>query len=154
MAEGTKNSIEEMKRKCEWQTIFSLGGKKLKMNEMSIGRTKQFALKISEAVDEFKELTGASDINNINLVTVLKDYGDVFFKIFTDLFNYVFGYKNDGYENYSIEWVSDNISIRHIMMIVKEIAEQNQMGWLIPFFREKMVEIMSQETAEEEPEKK
>ena len=124
------------------------------MNEMSIGRTKQFALKISEAVDEFKELTGTSDRNVITLVAVLKDYGDVFFRIFTDLFNYVFGYKNDGYEDSSIEWVSNNISIRHIIMIVKEIAEQNQMGWLIPFFREKMVEIMNQETAAEVPEKK
>ena len=121
---------------------------------MSIGRTKQFALKISEAVDEFKELTGTTDRNVITLVAVLKDYGDVFFRIFTDLFNYVFGYKNDGYEDYSIEWVSDNISIRHIIMIVKEIAEQNQMGWLIPFFQEEMVKIMNQETAKKEPEKK
>ncbi|MBE3088029.1 MAG: hypothetical protein IMZ71_02785 [Chloroflexi bacterium] len=58
------------------------------------------------------------------------------FKEITATLNFLFEYRNEGYEPLTQEWVEENISIRQIVLILEQVADQNQMGWLMPFFRE------------------
>jgi len=118
------------------QTLISIGEKQLQLNEMSIGRARDFAIEIVKIVDEISAQTG-KDITEMKIDVMLTEYGDIVFKQLTKILDWTFCYKNPEYTKLSVKWVKDNISIRIITEIVNEIARQNKMDWLIPFFLDK-----------------
>ena len=125
-----------MKKLSEAQTIISIEDKQLILNEMSIGRVRNFGIKIVQVVDKISKLSG-KDITEMEMSDMLQNYGDIIFEEITGIFNWVFCYKNSDYVELTKEWIEDNISIRALSEIVKEIASQNQLSWLIPFFQER-----------------
>lgn len=126
-----------MKKLSESQTIIYLADREFILNEMAIGKAKNFAIEIVKSVDQLSLETG-KDITEMEVGTMLTLYGDIVFKEIARLFNWVFSYKNTEYKNVTPIWLSNNVTIRMLMGIVKEIARQNQMTWLIPFFQEKI----------------
>lgn len=104
---------------------------------MSIGKAKNFAIEIVTAVDRLSAKTG-KDITQMEVSEMLTVYSDIVFEEITKLLNWIFSYKNDGYKNIEKEWAENNLTIRMLIEIVKEIARQNQLSWLIPFFQEKI----------------
>jgi len=69
---------------------------------------------------------------------VIGEYSDKIFAEITTLFNWVFEYKNEGYKKITKAWLSDNASIRILTEIMKQIAVQNKLDWLGPFFKGKI----------------
>jgi hypothetical protein len=136
MEEGLKNSTELMRILSETQTLISIGDKKFVLNEMSIGRARNFGIKFIKIIDAVQEKTGV-DVSKMEMTDLLKDYGDMIFVHLTDILNWLFSYKNSEYVKISKAWVENNVSIRMTVEIVKEIARQNNLSWLIPFFQEK-----------------
>lgn len=125
-----------MKKLSEAQTIISIGDKKLILNEMSIGRVRNFGIQLVKVVDKISKLSG-KDITEMEMSDMLQDYGDIIFEEITNILNWVFCYKNPDYVELTKEWVDENASIRILTEIIKEIARQNQLSWLIPFFQER-----------------
>ncbi len=147
MDKDTNQNSETVQKLSESVTLITLGKKSLHLNEMSIGRGKKFALKLVEAAKELREEIGLKeedDLAKVEFASILKDYSGPAFQKITDLLNFVFEYREDGFELLTIEWVEENITIRHLKIIVREIAEQNQMGWLLPFFQSKIMGALSQ----------
>jgi len=143
MAEkDSKNTIEPMKRLNVSVTRFSFGTKTFLMQEMAIGRAQKFLIKLGDSFESVKEHIG-KDITQLDFRDLMTAGGDVLFEKLTDLFNFLMEYKNDDYETVDTEWVKDNLTISNLQMISKELAEQNRMGWLIPFFKEKMQEAIA-----------
>lgn len=103
---------------------------------MSIGRARKFGIEFIKIVDSVQKETG-KEIAAMEVEDVLNEYGDIAFKHLTHILNWLFSYKNPEYKELSVEWVEDNISIRIVKEIVIEIARQNQLDWLIPFFQER-----------------
>jgi len=101
---------------------------------MSIGRARNFGIEIVKAVDEIAKLS-KKDITEMEITDMLQNYGDVIFVKITNILNWLFSYKNSEYTNLTQKWVEENISIRILTEIVKEIADQNKLTWLIPFFQ-------------------
>ena len=120
----------------EARTLISIGEKQLLLNEMSIGRARDFGIEVVKLVDELSALSG-KDVTEMEMAVMLREYGDVIFKLLTKILNWVFCYKNSDYIKLSIKWVTDNMTIRIITEIVTEIARQNKMDWLIPFFQDR-----------------
>jgi len=123
-----------MKKLSDAQTIISIGDKQFILNEMSIGRARNFGIEIIKAVDVISKLSG-KDITEMEMTDMLMEYGDIIFDKITYILNWLFCYKNSDYVDLTKEWVEDNISIRILSEIVKEIADQNKLTWLIPFFQ-------------------
>jgi hypothetical protein len=143
MEEGMKTDTELMLKLSDAQTRISVGSKQFILNEMSIGRARDFGIEIIGAVDRLSTLTG-KDVSEMNVAQLLNEYGDKVFEIITDVLNWVFCYKNSGYKKITSAWVSENISVRIIKEIVKEIARQNGMDWLLPFFADKFTKTLRQ----------
>jgi len=112
------------------------------MQEMAIGRAQKFLISLGNAFESVKEHIG-KDITQLDFRDLMTAGGDVLFEKLTELFNFLMEYKNDDYEAVDTEWVKDNLTISNLQMIGKELAEQNRMGWLIPFFKEKMQEAIA-----------
>jgi len=125
-----------MRKLSDAQTIISIEDKQLFLNEMSIGRVRNFGIMIIKVVDKISKLSG-KDITDMEMDVMLKDYGDIIFKEITGVMNWIFCYKNSDYIELTNEWVDENVSIRILTEIVKEVASQNQLSWLIPFFQER-----------------
>jgi len=66
---------------------------------------------------------------------MLMNYGDIIFAKITEILNWIFSYKNPDYIEITTEWVEDSVPLRILSELVKEIARQNQLSWLIPFFQ-------------------
>ena len=106
---------------------------------MSIGRVRKFGVKVAKIIDSVQKSTGGDpekDIKSMELEAMFLQYGDIAFQHVTDIFNWIFSYKNSEYENMTVDWIDENISIRILIEIVTEIARQNQLSGLIPFFQE------------------
>ena len=73
---------------------------------------------------------------------MVMQYSEQTFTIVKRLFDFVFEYKNDDYEPPELEWLEDALSIRLMIDIVKALAEQNQMAWLLPFFTSRLKNLM------------
>jgi len=101
---------------------------------MSIGRVRQFGIKVIRSVDEVSKLS-EKDITEMEMEDMLVNYGDIIFKKITEVLNWLFSYKNPDYVAVAQEWVEENTSLRILSELVKEIARQNQLSWLIPFFQ-------------------
>jgi len=125
-----------MKKLSEAQTLISIENKQLILNEMSIGRARNFGIEIVKAADEISKLS-KKDITEMEMTDMLQNYGDIIFAKVTNILNWLFCYKNSTYSDLTQEWVEDNISIRILTEIVKEVADQNKLAWLIPFFQER-----------------
>ncbi len=136
MDEDLKKDSELMKKLSESQTLISVSNKEFTLNEMSIGRARKFGIEFIKIVDSVQKETG-KEIAAMEVEDVLNEYGDIAFKHLTYLLNWLFSYKNPEYKEVSAEWVEEEISIRIIKEIVIEIARQNQLDWLIPFFQER-----------------
>jgi len=104
---------------------------------MSIKRVKDFAVKCVTAMDQFSKETGV-DISQMEVQMIIGEYSDKIFAEITTLFNWVFEYKNEGYKKITKAWLSDNASIRILTEIMKQIAVQNKLDWLGPFFKGKI----------------
>ncbi|MFA4971748.1 MAG: hypothetical protein WC683_03995 [bacterium] len=84
---------------------------------------------------------------------LLTKYGGLAFEELTKLLNYIFEYRNAEYEPLTREWVEENISLRQMGVIIEELADLNQLGWVVPFFRKSLASSLStlsqmEETAE------
>lgn len=106
---------------------------------MSIKRVADFATKVFTAVDMFEKNTGR-DVNTANVQELILKFGDLAFKEITDLWNWIFSYKNPDYAKATKAWICDNVSIRILTEVVKQIAIQNKLDWLGPFIRGKIME--------------
>lgn len=111
------------------------------MNEMPIRRAQKFLLLLARKVDIVQAETGR-DLKDVNVVDLIGEFGDLIFEHLTDVFNFVFEFDNEKYEPVNAEWLGDNVSIRLLIVILEEIAAQNQMGWLVPFFQTKLLQIV------------
>jgi len=107
------------------------------LNEMSIKRVKDFGVKFVTAMDQFSKKTG-EDISQLEVQMIIGEYSDMIFAEITTLFNWVFEYKNEDYKKVTKAWMSDNVSIRILTEIMKQIAVQNKLDWLGPFFKGKI----------------
>ena len=128
----------------ESQTLICIADREFILNEMAIGRAKQFAIQIVKSADAISIETG-KDITEMDVSNLLTVYGDLTFGEITKLFNWIFAYKNEGYKKVTKAWLENNITIRMLIEITKEIARQNQLSWLIPFFQGKVREALKTE---------
>jgi len=102
---------------------------------MSIGRAREFGVKAIRIVDEFQKKRGKK-ISKMEIEDVLNEYGDLAFDRLTEMFNWLFSYKNPEYKPTERKFFEDNLSVREIIEITKEVARQNQLEWLTNFFQE------------------
>ena len=144
MEKDLKIDTELIKKLSESQTLICIADKEFILNEMSIGRAKQFAIQIVKSADSISKKAG-KDITELQVQDVLTEYGDWAFSEITKLFNWIFSYRNSEYTKITKIWVENNISIRMLVEITKEIARQNQLSWLIPFFQGKLREALKTE---------
>jgi len=108
---------------------------------MSIGRAKELAAKAVITMDRISAKTGI-DVSQMEVTDLIGEYSDILFTEITTLFNWVFVYKNSEYKKVTQKWVADNISIRILTEIVKEIAVQNKLDWLGPFIKGKVLDAV------------
>ena len=78
----------------------------------------------------------------MDLKALISEGGEVLFQEATVILNFLFEYRNDDYEALTVEWVEDNMSLRILKEILLEVAKQNQMSWLPPFFQSKFAEVL------------
>jgi len=77
----------------------------------------------------------------VELNDIINKYGDIFFQEVTNLFNFVFAYKNEGeFDPIDVDWVKENISIRLLKEISLGLADMNNIKDvliknLFPFFQ-------------------
>jgi len=102
---------------------------------MSIGRAREFGVKVIRIVDEFQKKRGKK-LTKMEIEDVLNEYGDLAFERLAEILNWLFSYKDPDYESTEKEFFEDNLSIREITEITKEVARQNQLDWLTNFFQE------------------
>ena len=124
-----------MKKLSNAQTLISIGNKEFLLREMSIGRAREFGVKVVRIVDEFKKKRGKK-ITKMEVEDVLNQYGDLAFDRLTEMFNWIFSYKDPDYKPTERKFFEDNLSIREITEITQEVARQNQLEWLTNFFQE------------------
>jgi len=79
-------------------------------------------------------------LKQLQVSEVIDQYGDVAFEEIAKLFNFAFEYRNEEYEPVDADWISDNLSIREMGMILQEVLKMNKLEWLLPFFRDKFLE--------------
>ena len=135
---------EAVAKLSESVSTISVGNRTFPVQEMAIGRAKKFSLKLVEAIEAVKNGTDAADISEIEVTDLLGKYSEVIFREITKLVNFVFEYRNDDYEPLDPEWVEENFSVRELAVLVELVAEQNGMGWLLPFFKSRMMEVVGQ----------
>ena len=140
MAKVSENGV--WRKLSESAQSISLNGTKFQMNEMSIGRAKNLALLLTKELDNVSSLLSQSGIETLDLSAMVMQYSEQTFTIVKRLFDFVFEYKNDDYEPPELEWLEDALSIRLMIDIVKALAEQNQMAWLLPFFTSRLKNLM------------
>ena len=140
MAKVSENGV--WKKLSESAQSISLNGTKFQMNEMSIGRAKNLALLLTKELDNVSSLLSQSGIETLDLSAMVMQYSEQTFTIVKRLFDFVFEYKNDDYEPPELEWLEEALSIRLMIDIVKALAEQNQMAWLLPFFTSRLKNLM------------
>lgn len=116
------------------QTIISIEDKQFVLNEMKIGRAREFAIKVAKLINEL-EKKEKKKIAKMEIEDVINKYGDLVFERLTEILNWIFSYKNPDYIPTDQKWFEDNLSIREIKEIAKEIARQNQMDWFTDFFQ-------------------
>ena len=149
MEKDLKNNTKLIQRSSESLTIFIIGSKRIKMNEMAIGRAKKFVILITEAAERVKEKLnpptdrkGGIRWNKLDLKALISEGGDILFQEATVILNFLFDYHNDNFEPLTVEWVENNMSLRILKEILLEVAKQNQMSWLPPFFQSKFSEVL------------
>lgn len=81
-------------------------------------------------------MVDGKDFQQLQISEVINDYGDEAFEEIARLFNFCFEYRNDDYEPIDAEWISDNLSVREMGMLLQEILKMNKLEWLLPFFRD------------------
>ena len=118
---------------------FKIGNSEFLMKEMTIRRVKEFIIIFSSAIDKVKDITGVDDLKDLDLDDAIVMYADALTEILTDLFNFVFEYKNEEYEKVGIDWVADNISIGMVMTIGKTLATLCRLDWLGPFLKSRLM---------------
>ena len=122
------------------QTTISIADKTFTLHEMKIGRAKEFGFKAIAIADAFvKEKDGKGKskrkLEKLEIEAAFTLYGDMAFEKLTEILNWLFSYKNSDYTPVSQKWFEDNLSIREITLIGKEVARQNQLEWLTNFFQ-------------------
>lgn len=141
--EVSKDSTEAVRRFGPSLTRFSIAGRYWHLRELPIGRVKKLALMISNAFDRLREkIAGNGSIEGMELSTLLDGYSDSIFAEVETIWNWLFAWGAEGaqekYEPATAEWLQDNITMSMFGDIIKEIAHQNRMDWLIPFFRSRL----------------
>jgi len=102
---------------------------------MSIARAKRFAQMVIQEWNEIAKEIGSEEIRSKTIDALLADYSGSLFERITKLFNFAFEFRNPDYKPVSAEWVMDNLPIRALKVIAREVLEQNQLGDLVPFFQ-------------------
>jgi len=125
-----------MKKLSNSQTLILIGNKEFILREMAIGRARDFGVKAIRIVDEFQNKQGKKKLAKMQVEDVLNDFGDLAFDRLTEMLNWLFSYKDPEYKPTERKFFEDNLSIREITEITKEVARQNQLEWLTNFFQE------------------
>lgn len=94
-------------------------------------------------LDSLKGETGAENLSSQSIDEVLLKYGPSVFGGLTKLFNFCFEFRNDGYEPVSPEWIEENLTVRELIEVAKEVAVQNRLDWMLPFFRKQIAVEMA-----------
>lgn len=109
---------------------------------------RTLGLKITEAFDRISKITGkdlSAEIDQINLSEFMRVYGDALFREIAGIWNWLFGFGaaalEEKYEPVTEEWLQDSVTISMLRDLLREIAEQNSMGWLIPFFKSRIAQV-------------
>ena len=125
-----------------------------RLNEMKIKRVKDFALMIAEIVAKIQKVAKSEGISKLDAQVLLTTHYDDAMVIVSDAVNFLFEYKNEKYEAVTPEWVGDNIAMREMMIIIREVANQNRFEWLLPFLKSNLLKAISDTVSQEtEPEK-
>jgi len=116
---------------------------------MAIRRAKDFTILIIEKADELKEKLklpadrkGKVKWDRVNLTTLIDESGEIIFEELTEVLNFLFEYRNEDYEPLTVKWVEENMSIRILKEILLEVARQNELSWLPPFFQSRFKELL------------
>jgi len=125
-----------MKKLSNSRTLILIGDKEFILREMAIGRARDFGVKAIRIVDEFQKTQGNKKLAKMQVEEVLNKYGDLAFDRLTEMLNWLFSYKDPEYKPTERKFFEDNLSIREITEIIKEVARQNQLEWLTNFFQE------------------
>ena len=140
MGSASKTDTSPVRKLTDESTEFSLGKRKFCLNEMKIGRTKKFISLINDTFERLRSsylsVVDGKDFQQLQISEVINDYGDEAFEEIARLFNFCFEYRNDDYEPIDAEWISDNLSVREMGMLLQEILKMNKLEWLLPFFRD------------------
>ena len=83
-------------------------------------------------------LLKSGGIEELDLKALILNYSAEAFDVVARIFNFIFEYKNDDYKKVNKKWVEENLSPRNMMDIVKELANQNKIDWLLPFFKSRL----------------
>ena len=148
MENASQTGMFQPKKLSDELTEFSLGNRKFLLNEMKIGRTKEFVRLVVESFDRlrlsFPTPEDGKDSQELELNDIVENLGDAAFDELTKMFNFAFEYRNKDYEPVSVEWLTDNLSIREMGVVFIEVLRMNKLEWLLPFFRDKFLEGMNQ----------
>jgi hypothetical protein len=73
-------------------------------------------------------------LRGLDLAELINRFGPGALGVLKDLFNFCFEFRNDNYAPVDETWIEDNLTLREISDIGREVAKLNRMDWLIPFF--------------------
>ena len=127
-----------LKKLSESATILWLGGTQYQMNELKIGRMQKLSLLLATELETVSELLKRGGIEELDLKALILSYSEEAFEVVARIFNFIFEYKNEDYKPVDREWIEDNLSPRNMIDIVKELARQNKIDWLLPFFKSRL----------------
>lgn len=139
----TKVSSVPMTRLGPSLAKFSMGSpsRDFYLRELPVGRVKKLGLKITEAFNRIAALQGNDPAKALGaeIGSFLESYGTAVFEEITGIWNWLFEYGAKGmdqtYEPITQEWLEDNVTVSMLSDLIKEVAEQSRMAWLIPFFK-------------------
>lgn len=120
-------------------SIIKIGNQQFIMKEMTIGRVKDFAILFSVALDQIKDIAGVDDLSELEINSAIGLYADKLGEEIQKLWNFVFEFKNDGYEAVSTEWVLDNLTPGRLVEVVRELMKLSRLDWLGPFLKSRLL---------------
>jgi len=140
MEKGSDEGV--MKKLSESVTIICFNGITYQMNELKIGRMQKFSLLLVKELETVANLLKSGGIEELDLKTLITNYSEETFAVVARIFNFIFEYKNDDYKKVSKKWIEDNLSVRNMVEIISELARQNKIDWLLPFFKSRLKPLL------------
>ncbi len=137
--EGPKDDPSIVTEANETFTRFQIGNESYTMREMTIGRTRDFAILFSEAIDDIKTIAGVDNIAEVDLDSAIAQYAETLAASVAKMWNFVFEFRNDKYSPIDAKWVLDNLTPGMVVTVVKELARLSRLDWLGPFLKSQLL---------------